>query len=186
MKNLIRYTLAIAAALCLQQVSAADISAEKKQAIQELIDVMNMKAMLPQLLNQIAEQADMGMQAGMEAALKQNNKRDEAEQARLRQQLNEELPALKQDMRQVLEQANLPALMDEILFEVYGKYFEAAEIRDITAFYKSPTGKKVLVTLPKITGESMQLTMARIMPIVQAQLEKTQARIKQKVAATQP
>jgi uncharacterized protein len=37
--------------------------------------------------------------------------------------------------------------------EVYLKHFTRKEIDDLAAFYRTPTGKKVAATLPKLSGE---------------------------------
>jgi hypothetical protein len=47
---------------------------------------------------------------------------------------------------------------------VYARNFTAQELRDILAFYKTPTGAKALHTMPKVMGE----VMAQMGPRVQA------------------
>jgi len=43
----------------------------------------------------------------------------------------------------------------ELIIPIYAKHFSHAEIKELTAFYNSPIGKKVSATLPAITQESM-------------------------------
>lgn len=45
-------------------------------------------------------------------------------------------------------------LMDHII-PVYDKYFTHQEIRELLAFYQTPIGKKSILVLPKVVGESM-------------------------------
>lgn len=59
---------------------------------------------------------------------------------------------------------------------IYIKYFTAAELKDILAFYETPTGRKALATLPLISGESMRLVMTR-MPDMQVRLKERFARV---------
>lgn len=47
---------------------------------------------------------------------------------------------------------------------VYARNFTAQELRDIVAFYRTPTGAKALHTMPKVMGE----VMAQIGPRAQA------------------
>jgi len=47
---------------------------------------------------------------------------------------------------------------------VYARNFTAQELREIVAFYKTPTGAKALHTMPKVMGE----VMAQMGPRVQA------------------
>jgi hypothetical protein len=56
---------------------------------------------------------------------------------------------------------------------VYARNFTAPELRDIVAFYKTPTGAKALHTMPKVMGE----VMAQLGPRVQAFQQELNARL---------
>ncbi|MBX9775127.1 MAG: DUF2059 domain-containing protein [Xanthobacteraceae bacterium] len=45
---------------------------------------------------------------------------------------------------------------------VYAKYFSAQELRDMAAFYKTPTGAKALRLLPQVTAEYFGIMMPRL------------------------
>ena len=45
---------------------------------------------------------------------------------------------------------------------VYAKYFSAQELRDMMAFYKTPTGAKTLRLLPQVTAEYLGNLMPRL------------------------
>ena len=45
---------------------------------------------------------------------------------------------------------------------IYARHFTAQELRDITGFYQTPTGKKALATMPKVTAESFAALMPRM------------------------
>jgi uncharacterized protein len=53
----------------------------------------------------------------------------------------------KMDMRELIDK----------LIPVYDKYYTIADLKAINAFYESPTGQKVLVSLPQIMQESMKI-----------------------------
>jgi hypothetical protein len=67
-------------------------------------------------------------------------------------------------------EASVPALMalfesrsDEfvdVMAKVYAVNFTAQELRDMTTFYRTPTGQKVLQRLPTVMQQSMQLGQA--------------------------
>jgi len=44
---------------------------------------------------------------------------------------------------------------NEMSYRIYHKYFTTAELIEIVAFYKSPTGSKLASLTPKITQEAM-------------------------------
>jgi hypothetical protein len=45
---------------------------------------------------------------------------------------------------------------------IYARYFTAAELRDMAAFYKTPTGQKALHTMPKVMADSFGAMMPRM------------------------
>jgi hypothetical protein len=52
---------------------------------------------------------------------------------------------------------------------IYARYFSADELREISAFYKSPTGVKALHTMPKVMADVTGLLVPR-MPTFQRDL----------------
>ncbi len=50
---------------------------------------------------------------------------------------------------------------------IYARHFTAAEMEDIVAFYKTPTGAKALHEMPKIAAESIALMGPRMAPFQQ-------------------
>jgi len=48
--------------------------------------------------------------------------------------------------------------------DVYAKYFSVQELRDLLAFYKTPTGSKALKTLPQVTAD----ITSRMLPHLQS------------------
>ena len=68
-----------------------------------------------------------------------------------------------------------PKLMDELFAEMtplYGRYFTAADIGQMSVFYKTPVGKKMLSVMPQIMNESVQISQRIMMPRVRAAIEK--------------
>jgi len=45
----------------------------------------------------------------------------------------------------------------DVLATVYAANFTAQELQDMTAFYRTPTGQKMLERLPTVMQQSMQL-----------------------------
>jgi hypothetical protein len=59
------------------------------------------------------------------------------------------------DLRQEIERISR-SYVNDVMKEappIYAKHFTAAELRDMTAFYHTPTGAKALRELPKVMGE---------------------------------
>jgi hypothetical protein len=94
---------------------------------------------------------------------------------RLAEQFKAVLPTVIQHLKPAIVQnradvdrdfdAILPVIMDKMnaklgdltnqMASVYAYNFTAAELHDLTAFYKSPTGQKLLRMMPVITSQTM-------------------------------
>ncbi|MGD0850878.1 DUF2059 domain-containing protein [Bradyrhizobium sp.] len=94
---------------------------------------------------------------------------------RLAEQFKAVLPTVIQHLKPAIVQnradvdrdfdAILPVIMDKMnaklgdltnqMASVYANNFTAAELHDLTAFYKSPTGQKLLRMMPVITSQTM-------------------------------
>ena len=52
--------------------------------------------------------------------------------------------------------ARVDEITDQIV-QVYARHFSADELRQLTTFYHTPVGQKVLQTLPAVSQESMTI-----------------------------
>jgi len=68
-------------------------------------------------------------------------------------------------------------IVDENMVSIYSKHFSDEEIKDLIAFYKTPTGKKLIEKQTIISKESMELTM-KYMPEFQKKITEKIAEIK--------
>lgn len=62
---------------------------------------------------------------------------------------------------------NDPLTIDGMI-DLYARHFTQDEIKEIIAFYKSPTGGKMTAEMPKLTAESMQFTQTRMATVIPA------------------
>jgi hypothetical protein len=107
--------------------------AEALQAANELASIISADA-----VNQISRELAAGFWPNVENSLK--SQVDDAT-----------LSELRADFARRLAQFGAEAMKDAPA--TYAKYFTAQELRDITAFYRTPTGAKALQTMPKVMFE---------------------------------
>ena len=107
--------------------------AEALQAANELASIISADA-----VNQISRELTAGFWPNLENALKPRV--DDAT-----------LSELRAEFERRLAQFGVEAMKDAPA--AYAKYFTAQELRDITAFYRTPTGAKALQTMPKVMFE---------------------------------
>ncbi len=73
---------------------------------------------------------------------------------------------------------NSPRMMDAFV-PLYAKHFTHDEIKTVIAFYETPTGQKLVRTLPELTAESRQTAQREIQTII----PDMQATLQQKLSA---
>jgi uncharacterized protein len=80
---------------------------------------------------------------------------------------NEGIPRFSTLLQERIKQRiDFGQFVEEISYALYDKYFTEAEIKDLTAFYKSPTGKKAITVMPQLFAESVRQGSERIGPII--------------------
>lgn len=80
--------------------------------------------------------------------------------------LKKMLPGLanhEEELRAFYVQTMNPDLLRQDAIQIYSEVFTEQELKDLIAFYKTPTGQKALQKLPEIMQRSMQLAQERLM-----------------------
>jgi hypothetical protein len=66
------------------------------------------------------------------------------------------------------ERIDLARVLERAYFPFYDRYFEESELKELLAFYRTPTGKKAVSVLPAIMHEGMEATQPLLQPQVAA------------------
>ena len=147
----------------------ADPAATK--AVQQLFASMHYRALMLGAMQQMSKSFDGQMRGNAEAAIKNNPKLSDADKAKALADMNTKLDAATRNVNAILDD---PALVDEILdatVPIYAHTFTVAEIEQISAFYQSPVGAKMLAMTPQLMSEGMQvgqrIVARRIGPLIQ-------------------
>ena len=61
-------------------------------------------------------------------------------------------------------------IVNEEMVRLYETHFTHSEIKDMIAFYESPTGKKMLEKTPELTTDLMNVMMTKYMPEFQQKI----------------
>jgi hypothetical protein len=166
----------IGAAPVYAQAPAADAAATA--AAHELFDSMNYRAMMVGAMQQMSQGLGASMRAGAEAAIRNNPKLSADDKQKALVNMEAELPGAIKAMQDVISD---PALVDDILAEtvpLYARTFSAAELKQITAFYRTPVGAKMLASMPKLMGEGMQIGQKIVERRIGPMLQKMQQNAK--------
>ena len=150
---------------------AAAIDPATLAASQELFEAMNHRVIMTGMMRQMSQGMAQSMRAGAESAINNNPKLNAEQKTQALAKMETELPALITSMQTVM---NDPGMIDEILAEtvpIYARTFSADELKQMTAFYRTPVGAKMLASMPQLMAQGMQVgqqvVARRIGPLVQ-------------------
>jgi hypothetical protein len=179
-----------------------DVSPEKLALIKELIELASSKQTIDAMLKAQSEQMEQRLPEIVWQAvsgMKELKTLTPAQTEALKLQVLSSSARTGRRMYDLLMQKiDFEKLIVDISVPLHDKYFTEAELRDLVAFYKSPTGRKVIAVMPSLVVESMTRASDIIMPKVaemmsQLQQEETElvtkeieATVKAKQKATKP
>jgi len=150
---------------------AAAIDPATLAASQELFEAMNHRAMMIGMMQQMSQGIAQSMRAGAEAGINNSPKLNAEQKKQALANMEKDLPRAVSAMQGVM---NDPALIDEILAEtvpIYARTFSADELKQMTAFYRTPVGAKMLAATPQLMAQGMQVgqqvVARRIGPVMQ-------------------
>jgi hypothetical protein len=66
------------------------------------------------------------------------------------------------------DQAKITPLTEEIIYQIYDKNFSESELRELIAFYRTPTGQKVAAFLPTLSSQVQKAFVEAAVPILQS------------------
>ena len=84
--------------------------------------------------------------------------KDSASRARSTEMMNSVIPTMKEISKKMI---------NEDIVLVYDKYYSQDEINDLIAFYKTPTGQKIIKVAPDIQNDTRKVIMEKYMPEIQ-------------------
>lgn len=152
------------------QISANQISPEKRSLINELLEVTEAKKNALAVFNAMLDENEKQMPDIVWQGLlnqKEIQKLDAEAKEALRRKLLAESERMNKRVRELFSAGiDMARVVEDVSFDLYDKYFTEDEIKDLIVFYKSHTGKKTTETLPKMFSESMTNTMDAIKPKV--------------------
>ncbi len=145
--------------------ATSNLSAEKKALILDLLKITEADKTVDKVVAQMmaAHQRQYPLMIAQivnaDTGLTADQKKDIIEKSQTRSQQSSE--RLKELFKQKID---LGEVLNRVALVVYDKNFTEAELKDIIAFYKTPTGQKTLKQMPDVMRESMDMTSSLIAP----------------------
>ena len=170
---------------------SAGISPEKIALVKELIEVTGSKEQSIKMMDTMMAFQDVqtrSMIATMFDDDKDMTPADRAMAKELATQSAERAIASVQEFFR--SEVDLVQMMEAIVIPIYSKHFTESELRDMISFYRTPTGQKMIRTMPDVVVESLGIMSEQLMPKLQIFMKKAveqeSTKIKREISKTKP
>ena len=181
-----------AMAQSLQSQAAPDVSAAataapdpaKQAAIKDLLDAIDAQKLVGAIGNSAQMQSKQLVPAILSDALSENKTmNDKQKQAAVPQLQKDTVPRLVDSAGQVFATDSFRQDAMQAQYDAYAKYYTTAEIKDLTTFYKSPTGRKFIQVQDQVGRDVVNGLMQMFMP---QSIKATRTQADKEVAAVKP
>jgi hypothetical protein len=186
------FTLFLFACALLAQANAQTaVAPEKKAAIKELVAIIQADNKAEDLVEIMSAQMQVTSRTIFRAMLDERTDLTLAE----RKSLEDSFAAGQQEsakrfQEKFLQKLDLNAVIEETSIAIYDKHYTLEEIRDLIAFYKTPTGQKAVRLMTTIMSDSMQAMQEKLLPkipvIVKEIEEEIRKEAEEKINAKKP
>lgn len=175
--------LIVTFALVAQEVAAqTDAKADKQAAIKELIALINTDNKAEEMVGIFDRQMSGTRVAIVDSILNERTDLTEADKKALREALiTKTEEQSKRFTAKLMQKLDYNEMIDEISAAVYDKYFTLEEIKDLIAFYKTPTGQKTLKTMTPLMTDTLQLITERMLPKIPIIMDELQQEEKMEI-----
>lgn len=172
MSKIIATLTASFAAFSIMASGAVHADPESEKAVKELLVVMKYKEMMTESMKQMLKNMPEVMMQASHSVIDSNAKLTPEQKKAAMVKAEAASKSATTVMEGILTDPKLFEELEKEIVPLYAKYFNADEMRQVVAFYKTPVGNKLLTTFPQIMGESSMIAQKIVMPRVEKQIEK--------------
>jgi hypothetical protein len=164
--------------------AAAPVDPAKQAAIKDLLDAIDAQKLVGAIGNSAQMQSKQLVPAILSDALSENKTlNDKQKQAAVPSLQKNAVPKLVDSAGQVFATDAFRKDAMQAQYDAYAKYYSTDEIKDLTNFYKSPTGRKFIQVQDQVGRDVVNGLMQKYMP--QA-IKATRTQADSEVASVKP
>jgi uncharacterized protein len=149
-------------AFALAQTAAPN--AQEAAAVKELMDAMDVRKMMTASFNEMEKALPQMMRAQVTAVINADPTASDEKKKAAVEKVEQVLPGAAEAVSRMFRD---PALIDEMMAEIgplYARHYSVAELKQLTAFYRTPLGQKMLALSPRLAAESMAIGQKIVAP----------------------
>lgn len=152
-----KFVLTAVFSAVLAAAGSAQAAPPSEAAVRELMDATNARSSIAVSMQNMSKAFPQVLRQRAEAVVRNNPKLNEEQRKAELASVERRMPAITAALQKDL---NDPKLVDELYNQVvpmYARHFSADEVKALTAFYRSPAGKKSLQVMPQLLADSAQV-----------------------------
>jgi hypothetical protein len=166
-KHLIAFAAAVSLAVpCFAQTAPA-LDPAVVQAVKEMMSAMKVRDVMASSMQQMQQAMPAAMRSSTAQMINGNPAMSAERKQQALAQFDKEWPKIQAQMLVLFAD---PTLMDDLMAEMvplYANNYSVDEIHQMSAFYQSPVGQKMLATTPKLMSEMMAINNRVVIPRIQ-------------------
>ncbi|MGN6668463.1 MAG: DUF2059 domain-containing protein [Trinickia sp.] len=164
--------------------SAAPVDPAKQAAIKDLLEAIDAQKLVGAIGNSAQMQAKQYVPEILSEALSENKSlNDKQKQAAVPSLQKNAVPKLVNSAGQVFTSDSFRQDAMQAQYDAYAKYYSTDEIKDLTKFYKSTTGRKFIQVQDQVGRDVVGSLMQKYMP---QSIQATREQAEKEVAAVKP
>ena len=144
--------------------TAAAASPQANAAVEELLDAMDVRKMMAASFAEMEKALPQMMRAQMTAVINADPAASDEKKKEAMAKVEQVLPGAAEAINRMFRD---PALLDDMMAEIgplYARNYSVAELKELTAFYRTPLGQKMLALSPRLAAESMAVGQKIVAP----------------------
>jgi hypothetical protein len=163
------------------------ISDEKRKLIAEMVTVFKMESQMAQITDSILQEMEKTFPIGYAAAIDARNDLTPVEKAKIKTASAEVFVSVSQKFRARLAATiDFKKYIEESVYPLYDRLYTEQELKDLITFYRTPTGQKVIETLPRLVAESQETAREKLLPQIIPVIQQVMAEEMERVGPPPP
>jgi hypothetical protein len=141
---------------------------EELKVYQKFFKATNIETQYNQILNVMIVQLQQGFVVSFREAIKNIGDITPEQKEKLKQLVEQSMGSYVKRMKvKIAEVMPLNELINNVYYPAFSKHFTIEEIKEVTAFYETPTGQKFISTTPTVMQESATIMNEKYAPQLQ-------------------
>jgi uncharacterized protein len=152
------------------------ISPEKRALIKEMIVATDAQKISDVMIKATMDQLENNSPKRIAESVNAMSDLTPEERKKMIQEMTDSSARFTKRFRELVkEKLDWVQLMEELVYPIVDKYYTEDDLRNMIAFYKSPTGKKVLEAMPQMMAEMITRSEEIIRPKIEGIVKQIQA-----------